>query len=89
MPIVVITPLHRENDTVPNALHGKTLKNYVDVIREGAEMYSLPVLDLFASFGVCPDIPAQKAAYCPDGLHPNDAGNRKIAEKLKTFLEAL
>ena len=88
-PIVVITPLHRENDTVPNALHGKTLKDYVDVIREGAEMYSLPVLDLFASFGVCPDIPAQKAAYCPDGLHPNDAGNRKIAEKLKTFLEAL
>ena len=88
-PIVVITPLHRENDTVPNALHGKTLKDYVDVIREGAEMYSLPVLDLFASFGVCPNIPAQKAAYCPDGLHPNDAGNRKIAEKLKTFLEAL
>ena len=61
----------------------------MDVIREGAEMYSLPVLDLFASFGVCPDIPAQKTAYCPDGLHPNDAGNRKIAEKLKTFLEAL
>ena len=85
----MITPLHRENDTVPNALHGKTLKDYVDVIREGAEMYSLPVLDLFASFGVCPDIPPQKAAYCTDGLHSNDAGNRKIAEKLKTFLEAL
>ena len=27
--------------------------------------------------------------YTVDGLHPNDAGNRKIAEKLKTFLEAL
>jgi len=49
------------------------LKNYVDVIREAAEMYSLPVLDLSASFGICLDIPEQKEAFCPDGLHPNDA----------------
>ena len=88
-PIIVLTPLHRENDYVPNALHGKILKDYVDVIREAAEMYSLPVLDLFASFGLCPDIPAQKAAFCPDGLHPNDAGNRMLAERLKSFLETL
>ena len=88
-PIIVLTPLHRENDYVPNALHGKILKDYVDVIREAAEMYSLPVLDLFASFGLCPDIPAQKAAFCLDGLHPNDAGNRMLAERLKSFLETL
>gem|GEM_PF-4645314 len=36
-------------------------------------MYSLPVLDLSASFGICLDIPEQKEAFCPDGLHPNDA----------------
>lgn len=87
--VVVLTPMHREGDTSPNPLHGKTLKDYVDVIRQVAEMYSLPVLDLFASLGVCPDIPAQKEAYCPDGLHPNDAGNRLLAEKLKQFLENL
>lgn len=87
--IVILTPIHRENDHVPNAMHGKTLKDYVDAIRRTAEFYSLPVLDLFAFGGICPNIPAQKTAFCPDGLHPNDAGNRIIAEKLKTFLEAL
>ncbi len=87
--IVIVTPLHRENDHVPNSQTGKTLKDYVDAIRRAAEYYSLPVLDLFAFGGICPSIPAQKTALCPDGLHPNDAGNRVIAEKLKTFLEAL
>ena len=87
--IVFITPLHRENDFIPNALHGKTLKDYVDKIKLTAEYYSLPVLDLFSTGGIQPCIPAQKAAFCPDGLHPNDAGNRKIAERLKTFLETL
>ena len=87
--IVFITPLHREGDTRPNALHGKTLKAYVDQLKLTAEYYSLPVLDLFAAGSIQPDIPAQKAAYCPDGLHPNDAGNRLIAERLKTFLETL
>jgi len=27
--------------------------------------------------------------FCPDGLHPNDAGNEKIALVLKSFLERL
>lgn len=88
-PIIIITPMHRKNDYVPNTSNQKVLKDYVDVIREAAEVYSLPVLDLFASFGICPDITEQMEAYCPDGLHPNDAGNRVLAEKLKKFLEAL
>lgn len=88
-PIIIITPMHRIHDYKPNSSNQKVLKDYVDVIREAAEMYSLPVLDLFASFGICPDIPEQKEAFCPDGLHPNDAGNRVLAEKLKKFLEAI
>ena len=88
-PVIIITPMHRIHDYKPNSSNQKVLKDYVDVIREAAEMYSLPVLDLFASFGICPDIPEQKEAFCPDGLHPNDAGNRVLAEKLKKFLEAI
>ena len=72
-PIIIITPMHRIHDYKPNSSNQKVLKDYVDVIREAAEMYSLPVLDLFASFGICPDIPEQKEAFCPDGLRPNDA----------------
>ena len=84
--IVFMTPIHRERENYHNQ-NRKILKDYVDVIRNVAEYYSIPVLDLFSMFGVCPDIEAHKVAYAPDGLHPNDAGHRKIAERLKAFLE--
>lgn len=92
-PIVIMTPLHRINET-KNTGDAKTcgvgtLKEYVDIIREVAEYYSLPVLDLFKESGMQPDIKEVQEAYIPDGLHPNDAGNAVIAHKLKRFLESL
>ena len=87
--IVFMTPLHRECEYVPNPTTGRELKAYVDVIRTVAEYYSIPVLDLYATAGICPDIKEQKELLCPDGLHPNDAGSRIIAERLKYFLESL
>ncbi|MBR5152977.1 MAG: SGNH/GDSL hydrolase family protein [Clostridia bacterium] len=92
-PIIVMTPLHRLRETI-NTGDAKTtgygtLKEYVDIIREMAEYYSLPVLDLFATSGLQPAIKEIQEAYMPDGLHPNDAGHVIIAQKLKTFLEAL
>ncbi len=86
--IVFLTPMHRENENVPNQ-NGYILKQYVDVIKEVAELYSIPVLDTFATLGVNPDIPVQKAAFCPDGLHPNNAGHKKLAERIKAFIETL
>lgn len=92
-PIVIMTPLHRLNETDPTAGCKKTavgtLKEYTDIIREVAEFYSLPVLDLFSSSGLQPDIPEIQENYLPDGLHPNDNGNKVIAHKLKMFLQAL
>ncbi len=87
--IVFLTPLHRENDTTPNSSNKLCLKAYVDEIKKTAEYYSMPVLDLFSMSGIQPDIPVHKEKFCPDGLHPNDAGNEKIANRLKNFLEAL
>ena len=86
--IVFMTPIHRENENRHNE-NRCILKDYADVIKNVAEYYSIPVLDLYSVYGVCPDIPAHKMKYCPDGLHPNDAGHKKIAERLKAFLEAL
>lgn len=92
-PIVIMTPLHRINElNIPDIkMPGDygNLKVYVNIIREVAEFYSLPVLDLFATSGLQPDIKEIQENYIPDGLHPNDNGNAVIAHKLKKFLEKL
>lgn len=92
-PIVIMTPLHRENETKNTGSCKKTgvgtLRDYVNIIREVAEYYSLPVLDLYASSGIQPEIEEIRNMYVPDGLHPNDNGNAVIAHKLKLFLESL
>ena len=87
--ICFVTPLHREGDLCPNDSNQLPLKAYVEKIKEYAGQYSLPVLDLYATAGIQPNIEAQKKLFCPDGLHPNDLGNVRIADRLQAFLEAL
>lgn len=92
--IAVITPLHRANEDNPRgdgykaADYGR-LVDYVRIIREVAEEYALPVLDLFAYGGIQPKYEEQRVRYAPDGLHPNDEGHKIIARKLAKFLETL
>ncbi len=92
-PVIIMTPLHRVGDTnaerPDKAYAYGTLKDYVEIIREVAEYYSLPVLDLFKYSGLQPEIPEIKEEYIPDGLHPNDNGHIIIANKLQKFLEQL
>ena len=83
--IVILTPLHREDEEKRTP----TLKPFVDATRQVAEYYSLPVLDLWANYGIQPRIPVMKNMYVPDGLHPNDAGHGILANKLRAFLEQL
>ena len=65
------------------------LRTYVQAIRDAAEDFAVPVLDLFRVSGIQPSVPALREAYMPDGLHPNDAGHAKIADKLIGFLQTL
>ncbi|MBQ2696518.1 MAG: SGNH/GDSL hydrolase family protein [Clostridia bacterium] len=92
-PVVVMTPLHRDKELDLKGFHRKfdtgLLKDYVNIIREVAEYYGIPVLDLFATCAIQPEIPEHKQMYMPDGIHPNDAGHAMVARKLKNFLEAL
>ena len=85
---VIITPLHRSTENEPN-MHGKVLKDYVEEIRSAAEYYSLPVLDMYAGYGVQPAVPMMKETYIPDGLHPNDAGHVILTNKIARFIESL
>lgn len=87
--IVIMTPLHRAVEE--RVRNGETLylKKYVEIIKEVAEYYSLPVIDLWAISGIQPKVDVIKAKYCPDGLHPNDAGHVLMAERIGNFLERL
>lgn len=87
--IAVMTPVHRGDEDTVNAATGLPLSEYVARIREAAARYSLPVLDLYAGGGIAPMIPANRERYCPDGLHPSDAGHRLIARKLCAFLQTI
>ncbi len=92
--IVVLTPLHRLNEDNPRgdgnkAVTSGMLVDYVRVIREVAEYYSLPVLDLYACSGLQPRVPVIRERYVPDGLHPNDEGHRILAEQIAAFLKTL
>lgn len=92
--IAIMTPLHRSNEDNPRGDGFKAsdvgcLIDYVRIIREVAEEYALPVLDLYAFGGMQPKLEAQRTLYVPDGLHPNDAGHAVIARKLGKFLESL
>lgn len=91
--IVIATPLHR---TCEDCLRGSrktedvaVLKTYVEIIREVAEEYSLPVLDLFRVSGLQPKVQAHLEKFVPDGLHPNDAGHEILADRIGAFLERI
>ncbi|MBQ8409332.1 MAG: SGNH/GDSL hydrolase family protein [Clostridia bacterium] len=92
--IVIMTPLHRCNE---DNLRGDGFKaeevaplsTYVKIIKEVAEYYSLPVLDMWSVSGIQPRVPVIKQKYCPDGLHPNDAGHALMAKRLEGFLRSL
>lgn len=91
--IVFITPLHRINE---DNLKGDAkkidvapLKEYVKIIREVAEYYSLPVLDLYANSGLQPELKIIRDHFVYDGLHPNDAGHEILARKITAFLKTL
>ncbi len=93
--IVVMTPLHRINEDDPKGENGKKpynvapLSEYVSIIRQVAEYYSMPIIDLWANSGLQPSVEVIKKEYCPDGLHPNDAGHQRLADYIGACLENL
>lgn len=91
--IVFMGPLHRWNE---DSLCGSrkpapvgTLYDYVDILKTVTRIYAIPFLDMLQVSGMTPKVEIQKELYMPDGLHPNDAGQGKIAERLKGFLLSL
>ncbi len=92
--IFFMTPLHRLTEDNPKGDGNKAynvapLKTYVEIIREVAEYYSIPVLDLYAVSGIQPKVEIIRQKFCPDGLHPNDAGHVILKDKILAFLRTI
>lgn len=87
--IVVLTPLHRAEEMIPKGAGGWLLRDYVNAIRETAESFRLPVLDLFETSAIHAEDPSVAAVLAPDGLHPNDAGHDVLAGEVGAFLQKL
>lgn len=86
--VVVMTPLHRDMEEEVRDAYAP-LSRYVEIIKEVAGYYAIPVLDLWSLSGMQPAVSVLKEKYMPDGLHPNDAGHRLIAARLAGFLKSL
>lgn len=90
--IVIMTPLHRTSEcaTVNEiGLPCHPLIDYVNAEREIAAFYGLPVLDLWSVSGIQPRVPKGLDRMTADGLHPNDRGAERIADRLIGFLGGL
>ena len=86
---VICTPLHRLYEDTPSANTGLPLSAYVNILRETAELYSIPVCDLWRISGLQPAVGVIQSTYMPDGLHPSDAGHVLLADRIEGFLRAL
>lgn len=84
--IIFMTPTHRACETRAGR---PSLIEFVKIIREVAEFYSIPVCDLYKNLGIQPQIQVQKEMFTQDGLHTNDKGAQRIADRLASFITAL
>lgn len=86
--VIVMLPLKRANiRTKTNAVTGKYLIDYVEIIRDYAELYGFRYIDLYND-GL-PEPPEGESEYFVDGLHPNDKGHEIIADKICKFLKEI
>lgn len=97
--IIFSTPIKRADTDYPapdsvNA-QGKTLKEYGDAITEVCNIYSIPVLDLYAESGLNPvsesqnTIPGSQTKMFSDGLHPTRKGHELISQYVIEYFKNL
>lgn len=100
--IIMMTPIHRafakfsENNVQPdenwsNGL-GLYIEEYIKTLREGAMLWSIPVIDLYSDSGLFP-MEENHVQYFHHGesdlLHPNDNGHYRIARTIQARLNSI
>jgi len=67
----------------------RTLKPYVEAVRELARAERVELVDLYARFGELALEGVDVNALCTDAMHPNPAGQKMIADLLEPRIKAL
>lgn len=80
-----ILPCRRYGGETKNS-HGKTLKDYVDAIRDMSIRKEIDYIDLYNNFFPQP-VTNKGDKYTIDGLHPNDYGYECLAKIIENYLK--
>ncbi|WEV53284.1 SGNH/GDSL hydrolase family protein [Bifidobacterium sp. ESL0704] len=88
--VVVFTPtanmFHNPAKNYPTSLQpnarGLHQKDYVEAVKKVSEHYAVPVVDLYASSGMCPFVEQQQVKNMPDGLHYSVEGYARLARRI-------
>lgn len=86
--VVVILPLHRRNESIPNAFSGAVLEEYIQVIRRKAQENGFLICDLRTASGLQGD-DRYYAMLMEDGVHPLEDGHEIIAKELLKYLSEI
>ena len=91
--IMVMTPMknHGYNaapDSFTQNSAGLYQLDYVNAIKQVADKYSLPVLDMYAESGISAMNETHNQLYLKDGLHPNQAGAYRVAKRVIGFINS-
>lgn len=100
--IVLLTPIHRagfysnEKNWQPTEEYrnkcGEYMKSYVDAVKEAANVWAVPVIDMNALSGLYPLMDEHSGYFHnaeTDRLHPNETGHERMARTLLYQLLAL
>jgi lysophospholipase L1-like esterase len=100
--IIILTPIHRgyakfsETNVQPEESfaneQGLYIDSYVDVLKQAASYWAVPLIDLYSLSGLYPLADSQVKYFNngdSDRLHPNAVGNYRLAKTIQYQLLAL
>ena len=90
---VIMTPMKNHGygtspDSFTENSDGHYQIDYVNAIKQVADKYSLPVLDMYANSGISAMNETHNQKYLFDGLHPNQEGSFIVASKVIGFINS-
>ena len=86
--IIVILPLHRKNENMPNEFSGAVLEDYIQVLYRKALENGFRICDLRTA----PELQGDDRYYSmlmDDGIHPLEEGHKFIANEFLKYLRAI